>query len=192
MADKKTSLITGSNAKIKLNGVTLAYAVDVQYDVSVATIPVETMGRYEVLANEPIATTVAGSFTIVRYTAAAKAGQISGAAEGGNGIGNWGTKAGEGAPADGRANKGLSTHVNPGDILTSTTVDIELFRKTQNDPTATTGVEFFMKIHDARITRMAGSVNKRGILMETFQFVAEMADNESFDKKPSGEEDLST
>lgn len=189
MADKKTSLITGSNAKIKINGVTLAYAVDVQYDVSVATIPVETMGRYEVLANEPIATTVAGSFTVVRYTKAAYDGKISGAAANGNGIGNWGTRAGgEGAATSG---KGLSTHVNPGDILTSTTVDIDLYRKSVNDPTAAAGVELFKKIYDARITRMAGSVNKRGILMETFQFVAEMIDDDSFTKKQSGEADLS-
>lgn len=194
MAEKVTSLITGSNAKIKLNGVTLAYAVDVQYDISIATIPVETMGRYEVLANEPIATSVAGSFTVVRYTNAATdatQGRISGAAKNGNGIGNWGNRAGgEGTPSTNRPNKGLSTHVNPGDILTSKTVDIELFRKTKNDPNNDGGTEFFLKIHDARITRMAGSVNKRGILMETFQFVAEMIDNDSFERKVSGEDDL--
>ena len=195
MANKVTSLITGSNAKIKINGITLAYAVDVQYDLSVATIPVETMGRYEVLANEPIATTVSGSFTVVRYTAAAgKAGdsKITGAATEGNGVGNWGTMAGgESVKSGTKPEKGLKSHVNPQDILTSKTVDIELFRKTQNDPTAALGTELFKKIHNARITRMAGSVNKRGILMETFQFVAEMLDDDSFTASASGEEDLS-
>jgi hypothetical protein len=182
MAGKTTSLITGSNAKIKINGVTLAYAVDVQYDISVATIPVEVMGKYEVLANEPIATSVAGSFTVVRYTKAAFDGQISGAAKDGNGVGNW---KGTDEP------NGIKTHFNPGDILTSKTVDIELFRKSQNDPTSAVGAELFKKIRDARITRMGGSVNKRGILMETFQFVAELLEDDSFAATPSGEQDLS-
>jgi len=181
MADKKTSLITGSNAKIKINGVTLAYATDVQYDVSVQTIPIETMGRYEVLANEPIATIVSGSFSVVRYTKAAADGKISGAAASGNGVGNW--KAGTGV--------GLHTHFNPADILKSATVDIELFRKTQNEPTAAEGVESFKKILDARLTRMGGSVNKRGILMESFAFVAEAIQDDSFTHGKSGENDLS-
>lgn len=185
MAGKSTSLITGSNAKIKINGVTLAYAVDVQYDLSVATIPVETMGRYEVLANEPIATTVSGSFTVVRYTKAAKTGGISGAAAGGNGVGQW-----KGTGSDEAS--GIKTHFNPADILTSKTVDIELFRKMKNDPEAPTDAELFKKIYNARVTRMAGSVNKRGILMETFQFVAEMLDDDSFSAAPSGEADLSS
>jgi len=180
MAKKKTSLITGSNAKIKINGVTLAYATDVQYDVSVQTIPIETMGRYEVLSNEPIATLVSGSFSIVRYTKAASAGGVSGAAANGNGVGNW----------DGASGK-MSEHFNPGDLLASQTVDIELFRKNVNDPADNTGVEIFKKIIDARLTRMSGSVNKRGILMESFTFVAEMIEDDSFAASRSGEADLS-
>lgn len=182
MASKKTSLITGSNAKVKINGITLAYATDVQYDVSVQTIPIETMGRYEVLANEPIATLVSGSFSIVRYTKAASEGGVTGAAATGNGVGNW--KSTE--------NGAMSEHFNPGDLLTSKTVDIELFRKTVNDPADATGVEIFKKILDARLTRMSGSVNKRGILMESFTFVAEMIQDDSFDAKYSGEADLGT
>lgn len=184
MAGKSTSLITGANAKIKINGVTMAYAVDAQYDISVATIPVETMGRYEVLANEPIATTVSGSFTIVRYTSAAKAPRISGAAENGNGVGQW-----KGTGSD--ETDGVKTHFNPADILTSKTVDIELYQKFKNDPEAAGDVIRFKRIRDARVTRMAGSVNKRGVLMETFQFVAELLDDDSFDAAPSGERDLS-
>jgi hypothetical protein len=187
---KMTSLITGSNAKIKINGITLAYATDVQYDVSVQTIPIETMGRYEVLANEPIATLVSGSFSIVRYTKAAKDGDIQGAAQGGNGIGNWGD------PASGEvAAKGMSSHINPGYLLNSKTVDIELFRKSKNDPSdagTKPDSELFLKIKDARLTRMSGSVNKRGVLMESFTFVAEMIQNDSFEAVYSGEADLGT
>lgn len=191
MAGKTTSLITGSNAKIKINGVTLAYATDIQYSLSVQTVPVETMGRYEVLANEPIATIVTGSFAVVRYTKAAKNGGISGAAANGNGVGEWGDRTGgEGALVQ-NSNGGMSPQVNPGDLLTSQTVDIELYRKSVNDPTAAQGVELFKRIQDARLTQMAGSVNKRGILMEQFSFVAELIDDDSFKAKPSGEQDLS-
>lgn len=191
MAGKKTSLITGSNAKIKINGVTMAYATDVNYSINVQTIPVETMGRYEVLSNEPVATLVGGSFSVVRYTNRAKANNISGAAADGNGIGRWGTRAGgEGAAIAGQ-NSGMSTHVNPGDILTSTTVDIEIYQKFVNDPNDPTGQARFKRLKDCRITGQSGSVNKRGILMETYQFVGELADDDSFVNKISGEEDLS-
>ena len=95
MAGVKPGLITGSNAKIQFGGKTLAYATDIQYSVDTAVIPVEVMGHFEVIANEPIAITVNGSFTVVRYAkGAAIASQtdpnsstLPGASAGGNGIG---------------------------------------------------------------------------------------------------------
>lgn len=190
MAGKQTSLITGSNAKVVFDGVTLAYATDVQYDVSVQTIPVEVMGKYEVLANEPVAYLVAGSFSVVRYTAAAKTGNISGAAAGGNGIGNWKGTANSNAPSANASGGGNSVQLDPGQLLLSKTIDLALFRKKVNDPTAPGEQEMFMTIKDCRLTRMGGSVNKRGVLMESYQFVAEMAYNDSFVASASGEEDL--
>jgi len=191
MAGKKTSLITGSNAKVKINGVTMAYATDVNFDLNVQTVPVEVMGRYEVLSNEPVANYVNGSFSVVRYTSVAKPNNISGAAANGNGIGRWGNRAGgEGAAIAGK-NGGMSTHVNPGDMLTSTTVDLEIYQKFVNDPNDPAGQTRFKRIKDCRVTRQGGSVNKRGILMETYQFVGEMMDDDSYESKSSGEEDLS-
>ena len=86
MADVKPGLITGSNAKIQLGGKTLAYATDIQYSVDVAVIPVEVMGRFEVVTNEPIAITVNGSFSIVRYS---KGSPVPNAAADGNGVGKF-------------------------------------------------------------------------------------------------------
>jgi hypothetical protein len=168
---KKTSLITGSNAKLKVDGKTLAFATDVQYDLTVQTIPIETMGRYEVVANEPIAILVSGSFSIVRYTAAST---VDGAAAGGNGVSKWSEHTG--------------AHFDPGSILTAQTVDIEIFRKTNSSGlTDTVAVK---KIRNARLTRVSGSVNKRGVLMESFSFVAELMDDESVQMGTSFEEDL--
>jgi hypothetical protein len=190
MSGKQTSLITGSNAKIVFDGKTLAYATDVQYDVSVQTIPVEVMGKYEVLANEPVAYLVAGSFAVVRYTAAAKPGLISGAAAGGNGLGNIQGTANSTAPNAALSGGGNSVQMDPGQLLLAKTVDIALFRKKVNNPTAAGEQEMFMTIKDARLTRMGGSVNKRGVLMEQYQFVAEIAYNDSFVASASGENDL--
>jgi hypothetical protein len=55
MAGKKPSFITGATAKIKIGNLTMAYAQDVSYSTTVTTIPIETMGRYEVVSNEPVA-----------------------------------------------------------------------------------------------------------------------------------------
>lgn len=166
---KKVAFVTGSNAKIKINNIVLAYATDVQYDVTVQTIPVEVMGRYEVLSNEPIATVVSGSFSVVRYTKSASSSSIVGAAKDGNGLGKWGTGPSASDP-------GLAGHINPAKLLTSETVDIDLFQNTSDG-----GTQDFLKITDVRLTRMSGSVNKRGILMESFAFVGILLDNESFE-----------
>jgi hypothetical protein len=178
MAGKKTTLMTGSNAKIKVNGVTLAYATDIQYGVRTDTIPVETMGRYEVVSNEPIAMTVSGSFAVVRYTSGAIAGDLMKAKAGGNGVANWKAAGG----------KGLDGHFDPAKILTSETIDIEIYRK--GDGAGSDG-EKVITIQDARLVSKGGSLNKRGIYMEQFAFVATNISDDSYTAGFSGDEDLS-
>jgi hypothetical protein len=68
MAGIHAGFVTGARAKIKIGGQTMGYAADVAYNITVATIPIETMGKYEVHSNEPVSYTVDGSFSIVRYT----------------------------------------------------------------------------------------------------------------------------
>lgn len=188
MAGKKPGLITGSNAKLKVGGKTLAYATDITYSVDVAVIPVEVMGKYEVITNEPIATSVSGSFTIVRYSKAGNAGLPDTTAEsGGNGVGNF---------AAGSDTLGGQTDAfNPGRILATSTIDIEIFQKLP--PTAATAVSelnttALVKITDCRLTRLTSGLNKRGIMTENYSFVGILYDDESFDSAPStGDKDLS-
>lgn len=168
MAGQKPGLITGSNAKIQIGGKTIAYATDVQYSVDTAVIPVEVMGRYEVVANEPIATTVAGSFTVVRYSSLAKTAGVANTAEGGNGVGKMG--------------QGMADAFNPGKMLSTSTVDVAIFQKTDQEG----GGQEIIKITDCRLTRMSGSVNKRGILMEAYSFVGVLFDDDSFIAGSSG------
>jgi hypothetical protein len=187
MAAKKPSFITGANAKIKVGGKTFAYASDVSYQVAVDTVPIETMGRYEAVTNEPVNYSVAGELSVVRYTQVAKDNTMPGTNTGGNGLGKVDfTTGGNG-----------SHHINPGNLLLSQTWDLAVFQKTQAAATAggdtavvTESVEF-ITIKDCRFTRKSAGINKRGILVDRLGFVGILADDESFDSSNSGDIDLS-
>lgn len=187
MSSKKPSFITGANAKIKVGGKTFAYASDVSYQVAVDTIPIETMGRYEAVSNEPVNYSVAGELSVVRYTSIAKANNMPGTNQGGNGLGKVDfTTGGNGAE-----------HINPGNILLSQTWDLSVYQKTQNAVTGggstavTTEADEFLTIKDCRFTRKSAALNKRGILVDRLSFVGILADDESFDSSNSGDTDLS-
>lgn len=186
MAGKKPSFITGANAKIKVGGKTFAYAADVSYQVAVDTIPIETMGRYEAVTNEPVNYSVAGELSVVRYTGIAKQNGMAGTNTGGNGLGKVDyTTGGNGA-----------NEINPGNILFSQTWDLSVFQKEQLASTAAGGTATvtdsveFITIKDCRFTRKSSSLNKRGILVDRLAFVGIIADDESFDSSFSGDIDL--
>jgi len=186
MAGKKPSFITGANAKIKVGGKTFAYAADVSYTMSVDTIPVETMGRYEAVTNEPVNYSVAGELSVVRYTSIAKANNIPGTNTGGNGLGK----------VDYTTGGNASNEINPGNILFSQTWDLSVFQKEQAAATAgggtaqvTESVEF-ITIKDCRFIRKTSSLNKRGLLVDRLAFVGILADDDSFDASSSGDIDL--
>jgi len=184
MAGKKPSFITGANAKIKVGGKTFAYAADVSYQVAVDTIPIETMGRYEAVSNEPVNYSVAGELSVVRYTSVAKNNGMPGTNTGGNGLGKVDyTTGGNGA-----------NEMNPGNILFSQTWDLSVFQKEQ--PAAGAGAAVtvdsveFITIKDCRFTRKSSALNKRGILVDRLSFVGILADDDSFDASNSGDIDL--
>ena len=189
MAAKKPSFITGANAKIKVGGKTFAYASDVSYQIAVDTVPIETMGRFEAVTNEPVNYSVAGELSVVRYTQIAKDNNMAGTNTGGNGLGKVDfTTGGNG-----------SHHINPGNLLMSQTWDLSVFQKTQVAATAggdtaatvTSNLDEFITIKDCRFTRKSAGINKRGILVDRLSFVGILADDESFDSSNSGDIDLS-
>lgn len=187
MAGKKPSFITGANAKIKVGGKTFAYASDVSYQVVVDVIPVETMGRYEAVTNEPVNYSVFGELSVVRYTGIAKTNNMPGTNTGGNGLGkvNY-TTGGNGAH-----------EIDPGNLLLSQTWDLAVYQKEQSSVTtgggtaAVTDSVEFITIKDCRFTRKGAALNKRGILVDRLSFVGILADDESFDASYSGDQDLS-
>jgi hypothetical protein len=199
MAGQLPSFITGANAKIKVGNLTMAYAQDVSYSIEVSTIPVETIGRYEVVTNEPIAYYVSGTLSVIRYTksAANVTGAdkvLSGVNKTGNSINNWNDDTGAG---------NIGKHFDPGQLLTSKTFDLEIIAKISGDaggpvaagatpnPAGSTSGESVIKIRDCRLTRKQGSVTKRGLIVDQFAFSAVLADNDDENAvSGSGDSDL--
>jgi hypothetical protein len=178
MATKKPTFITGANAKIKVGGKTFAYASDVSYQVQVDTIPIETMGRYEAVTNEPVNYSVAGELSVVRYTNSASGQGMQGAAAEGNGLGKvtGGSDFGDTKASD---------HLNPGSLLLSQTFDVSVYQKLSTGDNAEV-----IKITDCRFTRKSAGISKRGVLVDRLSFVGILADDESFDASHSGDSDL--
>jgi hypothetical protein len=195
MAGIKPSFITGANAKIKAGDKTLAYAQDVSYTVTVSTIPIETMGRYEAVNHEPVAYFVEGSLSVVRYTKDAASqtttgtgsnattanSQIASAAANGNSVDKW-----------------AGAMFNPGSLLTSTTIDIEIFAKNSTSvvaaggtaPANADGSTSIGKLRDCRLTSKGGAIDKRGILVERYSFNAILMDDDGGAVSGSGDRDL--
>jgi hypothetical protein len=181
MAGKIPSFVTGATAKIKAGGLTFAYAQDVNYRITVDTIPVETMGRYETVSNEPVNFSVSGDLAIVRYTKVAKTNNMAGAAAGGNGMGNvaWASPGG-GAGSDG---------LNPGTLIVSQTWDLNVFQKIDTAG-AVTDAPKVITVTDCRFTNKTAGLNKRGILVDHFTFVGILANDDSWTASNSGDTDL--
>lgn len=198
MANQVPTFITGANAKITVDGVTFAYASDVSYQVVVDTIPIETMGRYEAVTNEPVNYTVTGDLSVVRYTSLANNTAETSSSKG-NGLGN----------VTGTSGETQSFQFDPGNMLTSSSWDLVVYQKYATGAGLTgtsaiasgsadaaaiaTGVSQLgvIRIADCRFNRKAAGINKRGILVDRLSFVGILASDESFAASPSGDKDLS-
>ena len=182
MAGKKAGFVTGANAKIMIDGLTVAYATNVGYDINVQTVPIEGIGRYEVWSNEPVSYSCSGSLAVIRYTKRASDSGISKVNATGNTIEQVAT--GEG---------NMAQHLDPSKLLLSETFDLKIFEKT-NDPALEYRV---IEIKDCRLTRRSGNLDKRGVLMDQYTFVGILAgdagsDNTGLSAGESGDTDLST
>lgn len=174
MAGKAPSFLTGANAKIKVGGITIAYAQDTSYSVTVSTIPIETLGRYEVVSNEPVAYFVDGTLSVIRYTKVAQENGMDKTGIGGNGLGKWNLTNGQQA----------SDQIDPASMLGSKTWDLEVYQK---EPTGQTKV---ITLKDCRFIRQGSSITKRGVLTETYAFNAILKEDDSFEVGLSGDQDL--
>jgi hypothetical protein len=182
MAGMRPFFLTGANAKIRVNNVTLAYVTNLSYSVQVNHATPRVLGMYEPTSIEPLSYLVTGSFSVVRYIADVKddVGGVSpyGADNNGNGVGNYGPdglgkrlKAGFNLSApDGRAYDAL----NPSKLDKATGFEIMVFQKIDGDTKAV------CKIREARITRADFNLGVRSAATQTFNFTAVYADEDSF------------
>jgi len=178
MAQKKAGFVTGANAKILIDNVTIAYATNVGYDVTVQTIPIEGIGRYEVWSNEPVGYTCSGSLTVIRYTGRASSSNISKTAADGNAIDKV-------TQAD--SDRNINEHLDPASLLASETFNVKIFEKTVDGETRV------IEIVDCRLTRRSGNLDKRGVLMDNYAFVGILAgdaDGTAISASESGDQDL--
>lgn len=205
------SFITGANAKIVIDDITLAFAQDVSYQVSINTIPIRGMGKLEVSAYEPVSYNVTGSITVVRYTK--DAGSSFSKIYTTTMIDTDGDPATPAVPVitevvgsprkliNGANEKGNSIdrwntktsnighHLNPGKMLSSLTFDLEIITKINS--TGVINTESVIKVRDCRITGKTGSLSKRGLMMDQFSFNAILVDNdEDFSASGTGWSDF--
>ena len=157
MADQIPQFLTGAQATIKIvdsttGSTTLAYCTDVSYNVSVQHIPVEALGQFKVYSNEPVSYTANGSFSVIRY----KVGTATNVT---------------GVPADNQE-KNIANQMIPGKILESKTFDLEIYAKFSIDGAAEATDQVIIKLVDCRITSRSQQLNKRSLMVDTFQFVA--------------------
>jgi len=182
MAGMKPFFLTGANAKVRVNGRTIAFVTNLSYSVDVKHATPTVLGMYEPSSVEPLGYLVTGSFSVVRYTAdiATDVGgtRPNGVSERGNGLGTFGPDsllkqlAGgfDFKQPDGRAYQNL----NPAKLKTATTFDIEVFQKFAS------GQRSVAKIRDVRITRADFNLGSRSAARQTFNFTALYADEDSF------------
>lgn len=190
MANVAPFFVTGANCKLRVNGVTLAFATNLTYSVSIPHARPRTLGSYEANSLEPLSYDVSGSFSVVRYIDSAKsslksidASSPEGANELGNGLGGWTTLNDKslinkqlGNGGDGVANKSL----NPAALQDGVTFDIEVYQKMPNGNFL--GVS---RLRNARIVAVNAQMSKRSTMVQQFQFIAQFLDEDSFIADPS-------
>ncbi|CAB4125748.1 hypothetical protein UFOVP53_217 [uncultured Caudovirales phage] len=184
MAGMRPFFLTGANAKIKVNNITLAYCTNLSYSIIVNHASPKVLGMFEPTSIEPLGYSVTGSFTVVRYVADAT-NEIEGSVPNGvnakgNGIGAWGptgtlnrlVKGLNPSHADGR----IYDNLNPGKLEKATGFEIDIYQKIGTNA----GLMSVARIREARITKADFSLNKGSAATQVFQFTALYVDEDSF------------
>lgn len=183
MAGMRPFFLTGANAKVKVNNVTLAYCTNLSYSVQVNHATPTVLGMYEPTGVEPLSYKVTGTFSIVKYTADAanniQGKNPDGVSERGNGIGSWGPN-GLGSRIAGGFNLDATDgrtydNLDPSKLDKATGFEIYVYQKLDDGD-----LQSVARIREARITRADMSLNKGSVATQTFQFTAVYADEDTF------------
>jgi hypothetical protein len=192
MSGQTPFFITGASAKIRLNGVVLAFCTDVTYSIRVKHNQQYILGMFEPQSLDPQSYEVSGSFTIIRYARhlqsfLAKQGFPSpnGVTDSGNGVGEWGPKKGKIASSLGGNSFGGKARVDqsfdPSKLHVPQGFDIEVC---QTSVGGETGV--IARLRNCRLTGSDFRLVKKGLAQQTFTFKAVYADEDTFSANSSG------
>lgn len=189
MSGLRPFFLTGANAKIKLNGKTLAFCTELSYSIQILHQTPKILGMYEGSSVEPLGYTVSGSFSIIRYVKDIKkdtkmAMTNVAANDAGNGIGNWGAAWGAGFASgnDGRPDENL----DPSRLEDGSTFDIEVYQKVGSSGREKKDLGV-AKIRNCRIVQADLTLSKRGAAVQRFNFTALYVDEDSFRADFSGQ-----
>ena len=182
MAGKQPFFLTGANAKIKVNGRTLAFATNVSYRVQVIHEDPRVLGMYEGHSLEPVSYKVTGSFSVIRYVAdmTDKVNAPSDVNSKGNGPGAWG---------DNKFSDAISSEPSPREFFNPRLMDrhsameLEIFQKLPGG-----GNLAVAKIKGMKFTLNDFAIrDKKTAATQTIQFEALYVDEDSFLTAFSGE-----
>lgn len=192
MAGQKPFFLTGANAKIIVNGVTIALATNISYSIAVNHNSPRVLGKYEVEEHSPLSYDVMGNFAVIRYVKGL-AGRLGDSKpndvnDKGNGIGSWQRGNGNTLGAllslpftEGAANGHANENLVPERLYQSQMFDIEI--RQQIDGSECT----VALLRNCRITAANFTIaNKRAAAVQAFSFKAQAVDEDTFVAMKSG------
>jgi hypothetical protein len=195
MAGQIPFFITGASAKIRINGITLAFCTDVAYSIRVKHTSQHVLGMFEPQSQDPQSYDITGSFTIIRYTKKLKEFLEKNGAKVPNSVSNKGNGAGSWGPDSGTLNKiaaslggnsfggkaRVDQSFDPSKLHVPNGFDMEILQKSINGES---GV--LARIRNCRLTGTDFRMTKRGLAVQTFTFQATYVDEDTFSAGTSG------
>ena len=188
MAKLRPFFFTGANAKIILNHKTVAFATDVSYSVTVNHATPRVLGRFEVETVQPLTYDVTGSLTIIKYAAGMRSelGDVpTSVSDKGNGVKAYDANdnaiaSALGWPANFEYDGAPGDNFIPAKMFQSKMFDIEIRQKHDG------GDAPIIRLRDCRFTGLDFKLTKRGLPMQTMQFTARYADDDTYIARKSG------
>ena len=196
MAGQIPFFLTGANAKIIVNHVTMALAVNVSYRISVKHASPRVLGMYEVQEHQPLSYDVMGNFSIIRYLKNQRNHSEEVGAEApysvtnnGNGIGKWRQDNGNnsvaeaagldtiGFESDGKVRESFI----PERMNKSMMFDMEIRQKAPDGGECTVA-----RFRNCRIETAEFNLDKRSPATQSFTFKAQYVDEDTFIARKSG------
>lgn len=200
MASQKPFFITGANALIKVDSVTVAYATNISCQVVVNHVSPRVLGRAEVEAHQPVSYDVAGSLSVVKYgknvksyfkDAAPNIAQDRGSGAGGftqdSGVGSF-VKKNLGIPKlTGETTGAAEEAFNPSRFFQSQQFDIEIFQKVGGSSDGSGGELTPMFVfRGCRFTGLQFQLEKKSPIILSMTFKARYYDDDTLVARGSG------